>query len=136
MAKRLKYRYHQNNTIPEYPSNYIFVFGSNLAGLHRIDYGPIAETMYGAETGIGIGFSGRSYALPVKDRFIRYLSLSEITKYINLFKQFTHEHPNKQFWITNMCEDKKGYKPYELGRLFAGCNTNCVFPLAWKPYLK
>ncbi len=136
MPKRLKYKYHLNTALPEDHSEYIFVFGSNLAGLHRTELGNIAQTYYFAETGISVGINGNSYSLPVKDRFIRWLSVEEIKKYVDQFKEYTFNQPNKKFWIPDLCFEKRGYRPYHLAPLFKGCNTNCYFPVSWKPFLK
>jgi len=136
MAKRLKYKYHFNNLLPENSSEYIFVFGSNLAGIHKTDLGEIAQTYYYAETGISIGLTGNSYAIPIKDRFIRILHINDVKKYVDQFIEFTNNQPDKKFWISDFCIDKKGYKPNQFAILFRGCNNNCNFPLSWKPYLK
>jgi hypothetical protein len=137
MPKRLKFKYHLNTLlVPEDKESYIYVFASNLAGIHRTELGNIAQSMFGAESGISIGFYSRSYALPLKDRFIRYLSLEEIKKYVELFKAFTLEHPEMKFWIPDLCTEKKGYRAYHLAHLFKGCGSNCCFPLSWKSYLK
>jgi len=135
MPKRLKYKYHHIDEIP-YPSDYIFVFGSNLAGLHSLDLALIAKNYFAAEFGVGMGITGRSYAIPVKDRFIRFLSTKEIRKYVDMFKEYTHAHPDLKFWITELGVERRGYKHWEIAPLFLGCNTNCVFPDQWRKILK
>lgn len=136
MPKRLKYKYHHIESIPVFPSDYIFVFGSNLAGLHSIETPLVAKCLFGAEFGVGIGITGRSYAIPIKDRFIRFLTTKEIKKYVDMFKAYTHEHPELKFWITDLGVEKRGYKHWEIAPLFIGSNNNCCFPEQWKRYLK
>lgn len=136
MPKRLKYKYHHIDALPDLPSDYIFVFGSNLAGLHSIELPLFAKTAFGAAVGIGFGITGYSYAIPIKDRFIRFLTLKEIKVSVDAFKAYTHEHPDKKFWVSHIAIERRGYKHFEIGPLFRGCNTNCVFPDHWKPYLR
>ena len=136
MPKRLKYKYHQNDAFPSLPSDFILVFGSNERGLHRAGVGPIAVSCFGAELGVFAGISGRSYAIPVKDRFIRDLYVDQIKKYVDMFKDLQHNQPDLRFWITDVCTEGRQYKPYTIAPLFIGCNRNCSFPVGWKRILK
>lgn len=139
MPKRLKYKYHQNGTFPALPciDSLVLVFESNLAGLHRREAALIASDYYGAEIGVPIGVTGRCYAIPTKDRFIRMLSLREIKAYIDQFIAYTHSKPELKFWVTNLgTTTGSEYKPYNMAPMFIGANTNCNFPDHWKPYLK
>ena len=48
----------------------IFIFGSNLSGRH--DAGAAKKALeFGAVMGKGVGFKGRTYAIPTKDENIR-----------------------------------------------------------------
>lgn len=136
MAKRLKYRYHRNGTIPQLPSQHVFVFGSNERGLHRNPFSEIARVAFGAEDGVYLGITGRSYAIPTTDRFIRVLTLRDIQKYVAHFVSYTHSCPDVKFWVTDLNTEKLSYKPYQLAPLFRGCFNNCNFPQSWKPWLK
>lgn len=44
--------------------NEIFVFGSNLAGAHGGGAARMAYRRFGAVWGIGVGLTGRTYAIP------------------------------------------------------------------------
>jgi len=136
MPKRLKYKYHLDGTLPEDPSEYIFVFGSNLGGFHKRGAAVIAHEVFNAEMFVGLGITGNSYAIATKDRFIRTLGLGEIRKYVEQFKAYTFERPDKLFWVTGVGCGLANYKAYNIAPLFAGCNTNCNFPHKWKPFLK
>jgi len=46
----------------------IFVFGSNLSGIHGAGAALHAKKYYGAKVGIGEGITGNSYAIPTKGR--------------------------------------------------------------------
>ena len=58
----------QNRITPERISNLrpgeIFVFGSNLAGMHGGGAARIAVDRFGAIMGQGVGLQGQSYAIP------------------------------------------------------------------------
>ena len=136
MAKRLKYKYHHTGTVPALPSDCVLVFGSNERGLHRTGTAEVAAYHYGAQSDVFAGITGRSYAIPVKDRFIRLLDLNTIRKYVAHFIEYTHNRPDVKFWDCDMATEKREYKPYNIAPLFKGCNTNCVFPESWKPYLR
>lgn len=136
MAKRLKYKYHKDFALPENPTEYIIVFGSNLGGYHGRGMAVIAKTFYGAEQGVGVGITGRCYAIPTKDRFIRTLDTHEIKKYVDDFKKYTNEHPELKFWVTGVGTGLAKYKPYNIAPLFIGSGVNCNFPKQWKKYLK
>jgi hypothetical protein len=136
MPKRLKYKYHHVDMLPALPSDHVFVFGSNLAGLHSVDIPLIASTSYGAEFGVGVGVTGGSYCIPIKDRFIRFLTLKEIKIYVDQFKAHTLANPDTKFWVTHLGIERRGYSHHDIAPLFRGCGPNCNFPLQWRPYLK
>jgi hypothetical protein len=46
----------------------IFVFCSNLLGQHTDEVSQLAITQYGAKFGVGSGFVGASYALPIRSK--------------------------------------------------------------------
>lgn len=50
-------------------SNMIFVFGSNLSGIHGAGAAHFAMQKMGAIYGQGQGLQGQSYALPTKEFF-------------------------------------------------------------------
>ena len=76
---------HNTDYITKLPPNTIFVFGSNLAGIHGAGAALIAKQKFGALQGSGVGFCGESYALPTKDSKIKTLSLELIQNYVDEF---------------------------------------------------
>lgn len=48
-------------------ANTIFVFGSNLKGIHGAGAARTAKNSFGAKDGVGEGLTGDAYALPTKD---------------------------------------------------------------------
>jgi len=130
------YKYHKDMTLPQVHRDYVFVFGSNLSGIHGIGAALVAKKVFGAEQFVGIGKTGNSYAIPTKDKRIKVLPLNTIIKYIEQFKEFTHSQPKLRFWVTRVGCGYAGYSDIQIADLFKGCNTNCVFAQEWKPYLE
>jgi hypothetical protein len=57
----------------------VFVFGSNLAGIHGAGAAAIpAHSHFQAEWGVGEGPTGRCYAIPTKDHKIKSRALEDI----------------------------------------------------------
>lgn len=133
MPKKLNYKYHRDETLPE--NGEIWVFGSNLRGRHGRGAAQVALEKYGAEEGQGIGYKGNSFAIPTKDRFIRSLNLSEIKKYVDIFRAFTYSHPEFKFFVTRVGCGYAGYRNSQIAGMFANCNDNCIVPVQWKAYL-
>ena len=77
--------------ISELDADEIFVFGSNLQGIHNWRASALARTDFHAEQGISEGLSGRSYAIPttkiINDE-IQRMSPSEIVKFANTEKKW------------------------------------------------
>ena len=58
----------------------VFVFGSNLQGLHMGGAARLAAERFGAVWGQGVGLQGQSYALPTMN-----LSIEESANYVDEF---------------------------------------------------
>ena len=136
MTKRLKYKYHRDGRLPAPEDGYIFVFGSNLGGLHGLGAALVAKRFFGAEQGVGKGLTGLSYAVATKDRFIRTLPLVDIRRNVNEFIEFTHSHPELKFFVTRLGCGLAGYRDTAIAPMFRGANSNCSFAEQWRPYLK
>lgn len=136
MYKKLKYKYHSNNELPENDNEYIIVFGSNERGAHGRGMALIAKERYGAVYGEYVGLTGRCYAIPTKDKYIRTLSLKNIQQYIGIFKELTHNRPELKFYVTGIGTGLAGYKHRDIAPFFRGCNTNCNFPIQWKQFIE
>ena len=136
MSKQLKFKYHIDNTLPGNIKDYIFVFGSNISGIHGKGAALEARRIFGAKIGIGYGLTGQSFAVPTKDKRIITLPLNEIKKYIDKFITFTHEHSELSFWVTRIGCGLAGYSNKDIAPLFKQCNINCNFPIEWKEFLE
>ncbi len=128
------YKFHKDGSLPG-PFT-IFVFGSNLAGVHGAGAAKIATSKFGAEYGIEKGYQGRSYAIPTKDNNIRTLPLDEIKFYIEEFVAFTN-HPMiiGNYFVTRVGCGLAGYKDHQIAPMFKGA-SNCSFAEEWRQYLE
>ena len=98
--------------------NEIFVFGSNLAGLHGAGAAKLAADKFGAEMGIGEGFTGRCYAFPTKDKYIQTLPLSSIINSAEKLFEVVRNNSDKKFIITAVGCGLAGYTANEIAPIF------------------
>lgn len=130
------YKYHADMSLPQ-NNKAIFVFGSNLAGIHGAGSAKYAKDKLGAKLGIGKGFAGGStYAIPTKDYQIKSLSLDEIQFYVEYFKKIAKKYITDEFFVTRIGCGLAGYTDSQIAPLFKGSTQNCDFPIEWKPYLE
>lgn len=109
----------------------IFVFGSNLSGVHGAGAAAFAVKNHGAVYGKGIGLQGESYAIPTKDHYIRTLPLRKIWNYVCQFIQFAKEHPELTFKVTRVGCGLAGYTDEDIAPMFKNPPTNCLMPPEW-----
>lgn len=124
--------FHKDGTQPR--QGEIFVFGSNLAGVHGAGAAKQA-VKYGAMFGQGVGLQGLTYAIPTKGYDIKTLPIEKIIPYIERFKKFTLDYPQSKFFVTRVGCGLAGYKDNQIAPLFRGCGSNCNFPVEWERYL-
>lgn len=136
MSKRNQYTYHQDGEVPDPDDGMIFVFGSNLAGLHGKGAALVAKHMYGAEQFVGEGITGSAYALPTKDRWLRVRNVYDVKRSVCDFLRYAKEHPDKKFFVTRVGCGLAGFKNYDIAPMFRGAPSNCNFPVQWRPFLQ
>lgn len=102
----------------------IFVFGSNLAGIHGAGAAREAHEKWGAIMGKGVGFWGNSYAIPTKDEHIRTMSVYRIVPYVRQFVDYAAMNPRKSFLVTAIGCGLAGHDPRDIAPLFAGATEN------------
>ena len=93
--------------------NEIFVFGSNLAGMHGGGAARIARLHFGAVMGKGVGLQGQSYAIPTMQG-----GAETIQPYVDEFIAFAKQHPDKQFLVTPIGCGIAGFEPEDIAPLF------------------
>lgn len=129
----MKYTYHKDGYKPD---NEIFVFGSNLAGVHGGGAAKEAYRNYGAIWGMGLGWHGHSYALPTKNHLIETMQLLDIAKQVGRFLRVAELNPQEKFYVTRVGCGLAGYEDAEIAPMFRDAPTNCSFAEEWKEYLE
>ena len=108
---------YQNRITPQFvktlADNEIFVFGSNLAGMHGGGAARIALNQFGAIWGRGVGLQGKSYAIPTM-----HGGVNLIQPYVDEFIIFAEEHPEMHFLVTRIGCGIAGFKDEEIAPLF------------------
>lgn len=104
--------------ITELSENEIFVFGSNLSGIHGGGAARIA-LQWGAQMGNGVGIQGSTYAIPTKSEGItRSLTVEEIAPYVDGFLVFAFNHPELNFLVTEVGCGLAGHTIESIAPLF------------------
>lgn len=134
----IKRSFHTDGTLPQMGE--IFVFGSNLQGVHGAGAAKLALENYGARMGFGKGLCGESYAIPTREyhrgsRQVTSLSLMEIRQHVESFCQTTLLWPHYSWWVTAVGCGRAGLHPSQMAPLFTEA-VNCSFPTEWMPYFK
>ena len=93
--------------------NEVFVFGSNLAGMHGGGAARLAFERFGAKMGQGVGLQGQSYAIPTMQG-----GVDTIKPYVDEFIQFAQQHPEKTFLVTRIGCGIAGFRDKEIAPLF------------------
>jgi hypothetical protein len=113
--------------------NGIFVFGSNLMGIHGAGAAKDAADLYAAEFGIGEGPTGRSYAIPTKDDpYSGPRDLKAIRVSVNEFIRYAWLHPELTFALTRVGCGLAGIPEHKMEMLFSGSPENVSLPLGWR----
>lgn len=115
----------------------IFVFGSNLAGIHGAGSALTAASTlafpYGL--GVGIGPNNLAYALPTKDCQLKVIPLKVIRLYVDQFVHYAEMERVNSFKVTQIGCGHAGYTPKEIAPLFKLAPPNCLFDEEWSPWL-
>lgn len=93
--------------------NEIFVFGSNLAGMHGGGAARTARLHFGAIMGKGVGLQGQSYAIPTMQG-----GVDTIRPYVDDFIAYVKQHPDLHFLVTPIGCGIAGFEPEDIAPLF------------------
>lgn len=102
-----------SNNITSLKENEIFVFGSNLAGMHGGGAARAAYKKFGAIWGQGVGLQGQSYGIPTM-----HGGVNRIQPYVDEFIIFAEEHPEMHFLVTRIGCGIAGFTDVEIAPLF------------------
>lgn len=100
--------------ISDLKENEIFVFGSNLQGMHGGGAAHAALEHFGAVWGQGVGLQGQSYAIPTM-----HGGVDVIKPYVDEFIQFAKEHSELRFLVTPIGCGIAGFLVEDIAPLFA-----------------
>lgn len=109
----------------------VFVFGSNLRGVHGAGAARVAAREYGAVMGEGVGYFGRSYAIPTKGYDIKTRPLPAIASSVAEFLRFAEQNPLLTFAVTKIGCGLAGYPESAIAPLFYTAPVNCKLPNGW-----
>jgi len=115
----------------------IFVFGSNLQGIHGAGAAKYALNHHGAKMGIGVGQQGTSYAIPTKSTPYKRLRIADIWDYVWEFMNWIDAHRNHTYLLTPIGCGLAGFKPEDMAKLFGKFKPppNLKYPREFEPYL-
>ena len=122
----------QKRTTPEriesLQPNEIFVFGSNLEGMHGGGAAWTAYRKFGAIMGQGVGLQGQSYGIPTMQG-----GVETIKPYVDEFIDFAKAHPELTFLVTRIGCGIAGFRNEEISPLFEKAHDveNIVLPPGW-----
>ena len=102
--------------ITELKENEIFVFGSNLEGMHGGGAARLAYDKFGAIWGQGVGLQGQSYGIPTM-----HGGVDAIKPYVDEFIEFAKSHPEMIFLVTRIGCGIAGFRDEEIAPLFKEC---------------
>lgn len=93
--------------------NEIFVFGSNLSGMHGGGAARLAYQKFGAIWGQGVGLQGQSYGIPTMQG-----GVDTIKPYVDEFIKFAKTHPQLKFLVIEIGCGIAGFSVEEIAPLF------------------
>lgn len=111
--------------ITELADDEVFVFGSNLRGMHGGGAAATAYRCFGAVWGQGVGLQGKSYGIPTMQGGVK-----TIKPYVDEFIAFAKTHPELRFLVTKIGCGIAGFRDEEIAPLFKEAigQANIVLP--------
>lgn len=100
--------------ITELRNDEVFVFGSNLGGMHGGGAAYVAFRKFGAVMGCGVGHQGQSYAIPTMQG-----GVETIKPYVDAFIGYARQHPDLFFYVTRIGCGIAGFTDREIAPLFS-----------------
>jgi hypothetical protein len=127
-------RFHADGSLPQDATS-VFVFGSNLAGIHGKGAALVARQQFGAKRGKGHGLAGRSYAIATRSASLNTLPLEEIAPQVARFLRFAAQNPATTFFVTRVGCGYAGYADSDMAPMFKGAPPNCSFAEQWRSFI-
>ena len=101
------------NSIRQLKNKEVFVFGSNIHGMHGGGAARFAYEHFGAEWGVGEGLTGQCYALPTME------GSESFRQAVARFIQCAKENPSLTFLVTSVGCGIAGYSEEQVAPWFA-----------------
>lgn len=121
----------------------IFVFGSNVQGIHGAGAAKYAREKYGARMGVGLGMAGKSYAIPTRrvehwgGKEVWYnLSLGTVRDHVDSFLSFAARSSDLRFRLTAIGCGYAGFTAEQIAPLVARAPENVRLPPEFREVLK
>lgn len=111
---REEYRVYTPEHITSLGRDEVFVFGSNLAGIHAGGAARVARERFGAVMGQGVGMQGQSYAIPTMQG-----GVETIKPYVDEFLALAREWDQTTFYVTRIGCGIAGFTDEQIAPLFA-----------------
>ena len=122
----------------------VWVFGSNLSGLHGAGAAKVALDKFCARWGVGAGPTGDAYAIPTKEVYcldggkpsgLVTMPIHAIKTYVDQFIDYSDALKCKTFFLTRIGCGLAGYKDEEIAPLFFHAPDHCIFPVQWRDFV-
>ena len=119
--------------VSELNQNEVFVFGSNIWGIHDGGASECAVLYFGAQMGQAEGPQGHSYAIPTDG-----CSLVDIQKAVSRFILYAQAHSKLTFLVTEIGCGTAGFHPMEIAPLFKdACSIHNIYlPIQFWKHIK
>ncbi len=105
--------------IAELGEDEVFVFGSNLEGMHGGGAARTAYQRFGAVWGEGVGHHGQSYAIPTM-----HGGVEQIRPYVDEFVEYARANAHLRFLVTRIGCGIAGFRDKQIAPLFSEA-LNC-----------
>lgn len=114
----------------------IFVFGSNLQGMHGGGAAWYAKNKLGAEMGVPSGRTGQTYAIPTCASPGLPLTLTQVAWWIEEFLAHADHcmttEPDTRFFVSPVGCGIAGFDEKVISLLFQNAPPNCDLPPGWR----
>lgn len=118
--RRMSANYYTNRETPRHieaiKSNEVYVFGTDVNGMHQGYCGRKAVMNFGAIAGQNEGMMGQSYAIPTGNNH-----LIAIAQAAERFRAYAAAHPERRFLVTEIGCGGAGFTPEIIAPMFQGC---------------
>ncbi len=109
----------------------VFVFGSNIRGIHGAGAAAYAYRSLGARMGVGLGRTGRCYALPTCSAPGVPLPIERIAQFVDQFLEHARVSPDTCFFVSEVGCGLAGFTADQIAPMFRGAPGNCTLPPGW-----